>query len=175
MGGSFQTDVAKVKDAFHEVLDFCSSIEYPVELIVITLFLPGICAAFTLLFGRFLNSKGTLLLNLITTSIVLLNSLYCGFLGPRGSVSFLSKKVLIEEDSCRPWAYSFYHWEVTYDVISVVMCILVTLVAAFVHFYSYNYLLKDPHLVRFLGYLNLFMFFMLLLVCSDNLIQFFFA
>lgn len=55
------------------------------------------------------------------------------------------------------------------------MCSLVTIVGLLVHFYSYNYLLRDPHLIRFLGYLNLFIFFMLFLVCSDNLTQFFFA
>jgi len=53
------------------------------------------------------------------------------------------------------------------------MLFTVTLVSLLVHLYSCYYMSSDPHIIRFLGYLSLFTFFMLFLVTSDNFLQFF--
>src|SRR3989338_10180749 len=53
------------------------------------------------------------------------------------------------------------------------MLIVVTTISFFVHLYSISYMGHDPHLQRFLSYLSLFTFFMLLLVTSDNFLQLF--
>jgi NADH-ubiquinone oxidoreductase chain 5 len=42
-----------------------------------------------------------------------------------------------------------------------------------VHLYSTEYMSHDPHLPRFMSYLSLFTFFMLILVTADNFIQMF--
>jgi len=42
-----------------------------------------------------------------------------------------------------------------------------------VHLYSINYMGNDPHLIRFMSYLSLFTFFMLILVTANNLLQMF--
>jgi NADH:ubiquinone oxidoreductase subunit 5 (subunit L)/multisubunit Na+/H+ antiporter MnhA subunit len=55
-----------------------------------------------------------------------------------------------------------------FDPLSVIMLIVVTGVSSLVHLYSTEYMLHDPHLTRFLGYLSLFTFFMLILVTADN-------
>lgn len=53
------------------------------------------------------------------------------------------------------------------------MSIVVSYVSTLVHFYSIGYMSLDPHLQRFLSYLSLFTFFMLVLVTADNFIQMF--
>ena len=42
-----------------------------------------------------------------------------------------------------------------------------------VHLYSTEYMAHDPHLSRFMSYLSLFTFFMLILVTADNFVQMF--
>ena len=53
------------------------------------------------------------------------------------------------------------------------MLIVVTFVSSLVHLYSIKYMENDPHCPRFMSYLQIFTFFMLILVTSDNLIQLF--
>jgi NADH:ubiquinone oxidoreductase subunit 5 (subunit L)/multisubunit Na+/H+ antiporter MnhA subunit len=55
------------------------------------------------------------------------------------------------------------------------MCFIVTTVSLVVHIFSFYYMYEDPHISRFFSYLNLFTFFMLFLVISDNLILMFFG
>ena len=55
------------------------------------------------------------------------------------------------------------------------MFIVVTTVSACVHLYSIGYMEEDPSKIRFMGYLSLFTFFMLVLVSSNNLLQMFFG
>lgn len=52
-----------------------------------------------------------------------------------------------------------------------VMLILITTISFFVHLFSTEYLKNDPHLPRFMSYLSLFTFFMLVLVTSANFLQ----
>ncbi len=53
------------------------------------------------------------------------------------------------------------------------MLVVVTTVSFFVHIYSISYMEHDPHLQRFISYLSLFTFFMLILVTADNFLQMF--
>ena len=53
------------------------------------------------------------------------------------------------------------------------MLIVVTFVSSLVHLYSAGYMSHDPHLPRFMSYLSLFTFFMLILVTADNFLQMF--
>lgn len=55
------------------------------------------------------------------------------------------------------------------------MLLLVCFVSFCVHIYSMDYMSGDPHIIRFLGYLSLFTFFMLFLVTSGNFVQLFFG
>jgi NADH-quinone oxidoreductase subunit L len=59
------------------------------------------------------------------------------------------------------------------DSLTTSMLILVTTVSALVHMYSTGYMSEDPHLPRFMSYLSLFTFFMIILVTADNLVQLF--
>ena len=55
------------------------------------------------------------------------------------------------------------------------MLVVVTSVSSLVHIYSIGYMSHDPHKPRFMAYLSLFTFAMLMLVTSDNFIQLFFG
>ena len=64
-------------------------------------------------------------------------------------------------------------WGFLFDSLSVLMCCVVTFVSSLVHLYSTEYMSHDPHLPRFMSYLSLFTFFMLILITADNFIQMF--
>ncbi len=59
------------------------------------------------------------------------------------------------------------------DSLTRVMMLVVTLVSAVVHIYSIGYMHADPSLPRFMAYLNLFTFTMMLLITAPSLIQLF--
>jgi len=54
------------------------------------------------------------------------------------------------------------------DVLSATMILVVTGVGTLIHVYANGYMEGDPRYGRFFSYLNLFVFFMLLLVLADN-------
>ena len=64
-------------------------------------------------------------------------------------------------------------WELYADRLTGVMCIVVTYVSSLVHIYAIGYMHDDPHRQRFMAYLSLFTFSMLLLVTSSNIVQLF--
>src|SRR6267378_4841141 len=66
-------------------------------------------------------------------------------------------------------------WSLRVDTLTAVMLIVVTGVSSMVHVYSVGYMVEDPGIPRFMAYLSLFTFFMLMLVTSDNLVQLFFG
>ena len=67
------------------------------------------------------------------------------------------------------------NWSINIDPLSSIMLVVVTLVSALVHIYSIGYMSHDPFKPRFMSYLSLFTFAMLVLVVSDNFIQLFFG
>ena len=56
------------------------------------------------------------------------------------------------------------------DVLSAVMTLVVTGVGSLIHVYSTGYMKDDPGYARYFAYLNLFLFFMLLLVLGRSLL-----
>jgi NADH-quinone oxidoreductase subunit L len=66
-------------------------------------------------------------------------------------------------------------WALRFDALSVVMCLVVTVVSGMVHVYSWGYMSHDKSIARFFSYLSLFTFFMLMLVTSNNFVQMFFG
>ncbi len=64
-------------------------------------------------------------------------------------------------------------WFFLYDNLTLVMLCVVTLISSLVHLYSIEYMEQDPHQQRFMSYLSLFTFFMLILVTANNFLQMF--
>ena len=61
---------------------------------------------------------------------------------------------------------------IPFDSLTVVVLVVVTSVSSLVHLYSTEYGSRPPFL-RFMSYLSLFTFFMLILVTADNFLQMF--
>lgn len=78
---------------------------------------------------------------------------------------------------------SLYHWIIIgsfqisigflFDSLTSIMLVIILLISFLVHLYSLDYMSHDPHLLRFISYLSLFTFFMLILVTADNFLQLF--
>lgn len=67
------------------------------------------------------------------------------------------------------------NWALKVDTLTAVMLVVVCTVSAMVHVYSVGYMHHDPDVPRFMSYLSLFTFCMLMLVTADNLVQMFFG
>jgi len=64
-------------------------------------------------------------------------------------------------------------WSFCFDSLTAIMLVIVTFISSLVHLYSTEYMENDPHLSRFMSYLSLFTFFMLILVTANNFLQMF--
>ena len=65
------------------------------------------------------------------------------------------------------------NWCFCFDSLTCIMLLVVTFISTLVHLYSIEYMAHDPHLPRFMSYLSLFTFFMLILVTGNNFLQMF--
>lgn len=120
------------------------------------------------LFGRFLGAYGS---SILTTSCLLLSFIMSFFcfceVALAGCPTYLKLLAWIDSDNLN------VDWGFMFDSLTVIMCCVVTFVSTLVHLYSTEYMSHDPHLPRFMSYLSLFTFFMLVLVTADNFIQMF--
>tara|TARA_Y100000590_G_scaffold319304_1_gene361345 strand:- start:10372 stop:12279 length:1908 start_codon:yes stop_codon:yes gene_type:complete len=67
------------------------------------------------------------------------------------------------------------NWSINIDPLTSVMLVIVSLISSIIHFYSIGYMSHDNHKPRFMAYLSLFTFAMLVLVTADNFLQLFFG
>jgi NADH-quinone oxidoreductase subunit L len=67
------------------------------------------------------------------------------------------------------------NWALRIDQLTVVMMCVINIVSSCVHVYSVGYMSHDDNKARFMAYLSLFTFAMLMLVTADNLVQLFFG
>jgi len=65
------------------------------------------------------------------------------------------------------------NWVFAIDALTYTMLLVVLAVSTLVHLYSTEYMSEDPHTTRFISYLSLFTFFMLVLVTSNNFVSLF--
>jgi NADH-ubiquinone oxidoreductase chain 5 len=135
-------------------------------LLVIFLSIIGSCLAG--LFGRYIGSFGSAF---ITTSCLLLSfflSLFVFY-----EVALFESPVHIKLNTWISSEVLHIDWGFMFDSLTVSMCIIVTFISSLVHIYSIEYMSHDPHLPRFMSYLSLFTFFMLILITADNYVQMF--
>jgi NADH-ubiquinone oxidoreductase chain 5 len=135
---------------------------------LLLIFLPLISSISAGFFGRFFGPKGS---SLITVSLLI--STFFLSVGAFYEVAVLGCPVYLK---LMPWINSELlnaDWGFLFDSLTVIMCCIVTFVSSLVHLYSTEYMANDPHLSRFMSYLSLFTFFMLILVTADNYVQMF--
>jgi NADH-quinone oxidoreductase subunit L len=136
----------------------------------LALFAPLLGAAIAGLFGRKIGDRAS---QVVTCGLMLV---LCVFAVKQFIVVALEGHA--GTFTLAPWIESgnlVANWAVKWDTLSAVMVGVVALVSTCVHIYSVGYMSHDHSIPRFMAYLSLFTFFMLMLVTGDNLIQMFFG
>jgi len=141
--------------------------------LTLIVFLPLLAAAIAGFFGRAIGDRAAQVLTtgalLIGAALSVVVFVQVGF-GPESA-----KKMTVP---VLTWIVSGsfdVQWALRLDTLTAVMLIVVNGVSAMVHLYSIGYMAEDKSIPRFMSYLSLFTFFMLMLVTSDNLVQLFFG
>jgi len=135
-------------------------------LLIVFLSLIGSCLAG--LFGRLLGPWGAAIVTTGCLFLSLLISLFAFYeVALVGCFVYIKLATWIDSEVLN------VDWGFMFDTLTVIMCVVVTFVSFLVHLYSTEYMSHDPHLARFMSYLSLFTFFMLILVTADNFVQMF--
>ena len=139
--------------------------------IKLIVFLPLIAAAIAGLFCRVIGARPA---QIVTSAALLIAAALSVFVFVK--IGFGTEKLMVVK--LFSWIDSGtldIAWALRVDTLTAVMLIVVTVVSSMVHIYSIGYMADDPSIPRFMSYLSLFTFFMLMLVTSDNLVQLFFG
>lgn len=102
-----------------------------------------------------------------------------GFLGSSMIfASFILAVILFFNNHGEVWNFTIFHWfkvgtwnidfAFLVDPLSILMLLIITGVGLLIHIYSISYMHGDAGFAKFFSYLNLFIFFMLLLVLGNN-------
>ena len=121
-------------------------------------------------FGRFIGDKNS---EIITSLLVTISAIFSSVVLYDVIANQYQDNIIIAK-----WISSGsldVNWSMKIDPLSAVMLVVVTSISSLVHIYSIGYMSHDPHKPRFMAYLSLFTFAMLMLVTSDNFIQLFFG
>ena len=138
------------------------------EISIITL--PLIASIISGFFGKFIGDRNS---EIITSLLVSISAIFSILVLYEVIANQYEENLLIAK-----WISSGsleVNWSMKIDSLSAIMLVVVTSVSALVHIYSIGYMSHDPHKPRFMAYLSLFTFAMLMLVTSDNFIQLFFG
>lgn len=128
------------------------------------LFLPFSLFLLLGLFGRKLGSRGTFILSFFILLILLILNL------------FLILEIVFDNNTIQ---YHLSYWlkednlliEFTFllDDLASTMLFVILSISFLVLIYSYDYMIEDPHLIRFFTYIILFIFCMILLITTSSL------
>jgi len=132
--------------------------------------LPLLSFLTTCLGGRFIGSGGASYLAPFAVLVALFFSLLAFF-----ECSILTSSCFIHVSSWFTAELFACNWSFMFDGVTATMLLVISGVSSLVHVYSTEYMSNDPHRARFLGYLSLFTFFMLVLVTADNFLIMFFG
>lgn len=135
---------------------------------LLILYFPLIGSLWSGLFGHFLGKNGASLITLYCMLISVLISF------------FIFYEIILCNNICIIKLYKWIdigvlniYWEFLFDALTSIMLFVIVSISFCVHMYSIEYMYYDPHLPRFLAYLSLFTFFMIVLVTAGNLLQLF--
>jgi NADH-quinone oxidoreductase subunit L len=139
-------------------------------LAVAIVFLPLVAAAIAGFFGRIVGDRGA---QLVTCGALLLSA---------ALAIALFQEILAQEGPRIQPLFAWIAaggvevvWSLRLDTLSGVMILVVTIVSSMVHVYSIGYMAHDSSIPRFMAYLSLFTFFMLMLVTANDFVQMFFG
>ena len=132
--------------------------------------LPLIASVISGFFGKFIGDRNS---EIVTSFLVTISAILSAVVLYEVIIHQYQDNIIIAK-----WISSGsldVNWSMKIDPLSAVMLVVVTSVSSLVHIYSIGYMSHDPHKPRFMAYLSLFTFAMLMLVTSDNFIQLFFG
>ena len=132
--------------------------------------LPLIASIISGFFGKFIGDRNS---EIVTSFLVTISAILSAIVLYEVIINQYQDNIVIAK-----WISSGsldVNWSMKIDPLSAVMLVVVTSVSSLVHIYSIGYMSHDPHKPRFMAYLSLFTFAMLMLVTSDNFIQLFFG
>ncbi len=132
--------------------------------------LPLIASIISGFFGKFIGDRNS---EILTSLLVSISAIFSVIVLYEVIINQYQENIIIAT-----WIDSGslnVNWSMKIDPLSAVMLVVVTSVSSLVHIYSIGYMSHDPHKPRFMAYLSLFTFAMLMLVTSDNFIQLFFG
>lgn len=118
------------------------------------------------LFARILSQKGCMIISIICifTNVILSIAWF---------INLLCFDQVLISITFGSWIQSGnlnINWEFMFDRLNTTMLLVVNIISLLVHLYSFEYMKQDPHLPRFLSFISLFTFFMIVLVTGDNLL-----
>jgi proton-translocating NADH-quinone oxidoreductase chain L len=135
---------------------------------ILVLLLPLISFLTLMCFGRFLGKKGSIFVTIACMFVTLIFSvfIFCevglmGYVCTLKIANWLSSGVLNIK------------FGLLFDSLTATMLLVVVLISFLVHIYSISYMENDPYIIRFISFLSLFTFFMLVLITADNYVQLF--
>lgn len=137
---------------------------------LLAVFLPLLAFVISFLFGKQLGDKGAQFITcsaLIVAAFASISLFFDVAIGENSYTTELSSWIISGDLNVS--------WALRIDLLSVVMMCVINIVSACVHVYSVGYMSHDPCKGRFMAYLSLFTFAMLMLVTADNLLQLFFG
>ena len=137
---------------------------------ILIVFLPLLAAIISGFFG---NKLGSGFSEILTSLFVCISAILSIFVFYNVIINDYNSNIIISS-----WISSGtldVNWSIKVDPLSSIMIVVVTFISSLVHVYSIGYMQHDPHKPRFMSYLSLFTFSMLVLVTSDNFLQLFFG
>nr|YP_010508101.1 NADH dehydrogenase subunit 5 [Phytophthora pseudotsugae]UXG56429.1 NADH dehydrogenase subunit 5 [Phytophthora pseudotsugae] len=137
-------------------------------LLLTLIFLPFLGSVAAGLFGFYIGRKGSVFITTLTIFLSCLFSLiiiYNSITNEYEYIIYISNWINSGLFNCN-WCFLF-------DSLTMIMLVVVTSISTLVHLYSSQYMAHDPHLSRFMSYLSLFTFFMIILITGDNFMQMF--
>jgi len=132
---------------------------------ILPIFLTLISFIFSFFFGRFINNFYSGILTSFSVLFSFILSLFIFY-----EVVLCKSPTLVYCGSWITMGIFDVQWTFFYDSLTAIMLIVILSISTCAHFYSVEYMLSDPHQIKFMSYLSLFTFFMLLLVTSSNFI-----
>ncbi len=139
-------------------------------MIFASVFLPLLGAFVAGFFGRMIGDRPSQIVTCVCVGLAALCSIPTFYdVAIQGNVQVLNLFTWLQSGSFEA------NWALRFDALSATMVMTVTVVSTFIHVYSVGYMSHDDSQPRFMAYLSLFTFAMLMLVTADNLVQLFFG
>jgi NADH-quinone oxidoreductase subunit L len=128
------------------------------------IFLPLFTLLIIGLLGRYIGNRGTFMLVITNFIILLLLSLYY-----LSEILLDNNIITINFDLANINIINTFPLNILIDDISIIMLMIILSITLIVLLYTYDYMINDPHSIRFYFYIILFVFFMSIFITSSYL------